>query len=68
MLTCWFQHKMLRQVHVLLPEDSHLGHGLVRAIVKDSNDGLASSTDYPDLTWLDSGGLLWLLDHLYCSE
>lgn len=43
------------QVHIYLPEDSHPGHGLVRSIVKDGNDILASATDYPDLTWLDSG-------------
>ena len=57
MPTFQYQSKLLLQLHVLLPEDSHVGHGLVRAILKDSNDGLASSTDYPDLTWLDSGVL-----------
>ncbi len=48
------------QVHIYLPEDNHPGHGLVRAIVKDSNDFLLGGTDYPDLTWLDSGKKLRL--------
>ncbi len=40
------------QVHIYLPDAGHPAHGLVRVIVKDSNDNFTGPTSR---TWLDSG-------------